>query len=451
MSLPTVELVVGRLRDGVSTTHPSFKKLRDACVIGGLPKQVYGVAVEDSQMLYWLIHYDTIEPKDFLPKWPSDFCDYFKEIKEITTEEPVSFYMPRDSYAVLFPQKSTSVPITEIVVLELKSEADIDKYKTAQQAVVDAQSKEPTAHAPWFSMIKSDKGVSTGLVFVGWDSKEAHEAWAAKHGALLQPLRDVAANATIVHVPFREHTTSVGSSRLRPVPNPLAIKDLAKAINTNTNAYAATHFICTNPRVSFESPEMSTHPVELLIITVKAEITSDSAAFTVFREEASKTDDAVVRQAYGFQVNDPARLYWLRQFREGTSPEAFGSFAQSKAVLDISASEAIVHNLHFKELPNEVFTAPVTEISTVTLKQEINPDEFTAYRASLTTILLQSPVFRGLARGVPEADRTTWTLLGWESIEGHHAWAKEHMGTTLEYFVKSVEKSAAVHVSWSVL
>ncbi|TFY64169.1 hypothetical protein EVJ58_g2803 [Rhodofomes roseus] len=419
MSLPTVELVVGRLRDGVSTTHPSFKKLRDACVIGGLPKQVYGVAVEDSQMLYWLIpDYDTIEPKDFLPKWPSDFCDYFKEIKEITTEEPVSFYMPRDSYAVLFPQKSTSVPITEIVVLELKSEADIDKYKTAQQAVVDAQSKEPTAHAPWFSMIKSDKGVSTGLVFVGWDSKE---------------------------------TTSVGSSRLRPVPNPLAIKDLAKAINTNTNAYAATHFICTNPRVSFELPEMSTHPVELLIITVKAEITSDSAAFTVFREEASKTDDAVVRQAYGFQVNDPTRLYWLRQFREGTSPEAFGSFAQSKAVLDISASEAIVHNLHFKELPNEVFTAPVTEISTVTLKQEINPDEFTAYRASLTTILLQSPVFRGLARGVPEADRTTWTLLGWESIEGHHAWAKEHMGTTLEYFVKSVEKSAAVHVSWSVL
>lgn len=207
MSLPTVELVVGRLRDGVTTAHPSFKKLRDACVIGGLPTQSmsYGVAAEDAQTFYGIVHYETFEPKDFLPKWPSDFCDYSKEIKEVMHEEPVCYYMPRDSYATLFPTKATSVPITEIVLLDLKDEAQVEKYKKIQQAIVDAQNKEPTAHGSWFSVIKTDKGMWTGLIFVGWDSKEAHEAWAAKNAALVQPLREVAVNATLVHVALTNH------------------------------------------------------------------------------------------------------------------------------------------------------------------------------------------------------------------------------------------------------
>ena len=61
------------------------------------------------------VDYETITPKDFLPKWPSDFCDYFKEIGEIMAEEPVSYYMPRDSCAKLFPKALTDAPVTEIV------------------------------------------------------------------------------------------------------------------------------------------------------------------------------------------------------------------------------------------------------------------------------------------------------------------------------------------------
>ena len=55
MSLPLVELIIGRLKEGVTIDHPSFKKLREACVIAGLPKQSYGVAIEDSRALYWII------------------------------------------------------------------------------------------------------------------------------------------------------------------------------------------------------------------------------------------------------------------------------------------------------------------------------------------------------------------------------------------------------------
>lgn len=55
MSLPLVELIVGHLKEGVTTAHPSFKKLRDACALGGLTKQTYGVAVENPRKLYWVI------------------------------------------------------------------------------------------------------------------------------------------------------------------------------------------------------------------------------------------------------------------------------------------------------------------------------------------------------------------------------------------------------------
>ena len=59
MLLPVVELVVGTLKDGVAITHPSFKKLRDACTMRGLTKQSYGVALENPRKLYWVIR----EPK----------------------------------------------------------------------------------------------------------------------------------------------------------------------------------------------------------------------------------------------------------------------------------------------------------------------------------------------------------------------------------------------------
>ncbi|KZT64301.1 hypothetical protein DAEQUDRAFT_732813 [Daedalea quercina L-15889] len=200
MSLPVVELVVGHLRDGVTTDHPSFIKLRDACVIGGLHKQSYGVAIEDNQTLYGIIHYETFTPDDFLSKWPSDLCDYSKEINEIMKEEPVSYYMPRDSYANLLSKGTTSAPVTEIVVVELKGEEIVGQYKKAQQTIMDALADEPSAHDPWFSVIKSKAGIWTAIIFVGWDSKEAHERWGAKNAALIQLFGDIAANVSLVHV-----------------------------------------------------------------------------------------------------------------------------------------------------------------------------------------------------------------------------------------------------------
>lgn len=37
---------------------------------------------------------------------------------------------------------------------------------------MDAQAAEPTAHEGWYSLIKTEKGVWTGVIFVGWDSVE---------------------------------------------------------------------------------------------------------------------------------------------------------------------------------------------------------------------------------------------------------------------------------------
>lgn len=55
MSLPIVRLNVGNLKEGVTTAHSTFKKLRDAYAVGGLANQSFGVAIEDPRKLFWII------------------------------------------------------------------------------------------------------------------------------------------------------------------------------------------------------------------------------------------------------------------------------------------------------------------------------------------------------------------------------------------------------------
>ena len=59
--------------------------------------------------------HETITPKDFLSKWPSEVCDYSKAISEIMTEKPDTYDMPSDSCSKPFPKALTDAPVTEIV------------------------------------------------------------------------------------------------------------------------------------------------------------------------------------------------------------------------------------------------------------------------------------------------------------------------------------------------
>ncbi|KAH9932634.1 uncharacterized protein B0H18DRAFT_33014 [Fomitopsis serialis] len=196
-----------------------------------------------------------------------------------------------------------------------------------------------------------------------------------------------------------------------------------------------------------------THPVELLILDVKDGIDAAALEFTKFRAEMALTvgaDDGAVRQAYGFVVGNPRQLYWLRQFREGSLPTLPAAFPASLDDLRAPDSQRAVHTFRFRELPDEVLSAPVIEASTITLKETVDADAFAASQATLTAEMRASPVFRGMARTVPE-DRVTLTLIGWQSIEGHYAWAEANMGTSLVQLIQSLEKSSHVHVSFTIV
>lgn len=58
------------------------------------------------------------------------------------------------------------------MIVEPKDVDQLEQYREVQQGVVDAQAAEPTAHEGWYSLIKTEKGVWTGVIFVGWDSVE---------------------------------------------------------------------------------------------------------------------------------------------------------------------------------------------------------------------------------------------------------------------------------------
>ena len=54
----------------------------------------------------------------------------------------------------------------------------------------------------------------------------------------------------------------------------------------------------------------------------------------------------------------------------------------------------------------------------MTLKKEVDIDDFMVYQDTITAAMEKEPAFKGIARSVPDREaRTLWVFVGWESKE----------------------------------
>ncbi|KAI0729173.1 hypothetical protein C8Q72DRAFT_830573 [Fomitopsis betulina] len=196
----TVELIVVDLKEGVGKDDATFKKLREGAAKGGLKRQSFGLSIEHPNKLYWIgVFENGLEPKDF--KWPEEeYGNFTEQLKAISTSD----FTRRIATCRDFPNKVVEAPVTETAIATLKAGADIQKLKESQEEVGAKLSSAPGVHASAYGIVKEAGSQDVLLLFVGWDSVEAHNAVRAEHqnDPLVALLRAAVEKMELVHVAF---------------------------------------------------------------------------------------------------------------------------------------------------------------------------------------------------------------------------------------------------------
>ncbi|KIM81567.1 hypothetical protein PILCRDRAFT_89050 [Piloderma croceum F 1598] len=159
--------------------------------------------------------------------------------------------------------------------------------------------------------------------------------------------------------------------------------------------------------------------VQLIRVSVNDAFTADPSLFDKLREGATKA--GIVKQSFGFGVEEPTQLYWILHFDQGFEPtesvwptNEYGNFTEGLMGISTEVTKTL---LTFESFSAETIKAPLTEITILTLKDGAKIEEFKS---------VIDPFQAGFASEVPTSwavnsfnDREVFLFAGWDSVETH--------------------------------
>lgn len=133
--------------------------------------------------------------------------------------------------------------------------------------------------------------------------------------------------------------------------------------------------------------------------------------------------DGFSKAYLGFEVEDPTNAFWVFQW---ASLAAHGAYRQTEAFKAIQATAQQIYTGQPKHVfvnfsdTTQIFSAPVTEFVTFTLKEGASIDKLEPLVAQLQTGLAGTPNFYG-SSWAPVIDKpdVIYGVLGWESVQAH--------------------------------
>ncbi|KAH9932625.1 uncharacterized protein B0H18DRAFT_986715 [Fomitopsis serialis] len=186
-----VELIVVDLKEGTDKENTAFRKLREGAAKGGLKASHFE---------------DGFELKDF--SWPTDeYGDFDNELKKIAASDVTRHFLTFPS----FSPAVTAAPVTETVILTLKEDADLAAFKAFQDGAISKLKEAPVVHGAAYAITTEAGANPIVVLFVGWDSAEAHQAIAAapESQALLGTLYAFIEKGDLVHVSYSKRPRRV--------------------------------------------------------------------------------------------------------------------------------------------------------------------------------------------------------------------------------------------------
>ncbi|KZT64288.1 hypothetical protein DAEQUDRAFT_732796 [Daedalea quercina L-15889] len=171
-----VELIIVDVKEGVGKDDAILKKLREAAAKGGLKHQSYGFTVENPNKYVWILYIENgFEAKDF--KWPAaEYGDFAEELKKVSTSDFTRYFFSFPS----FPPTITSAPVTETALITLKADVDLAQFNLLQEGIIGQLKQQPTVLGTTHAITTEAGANPIVLLFVGWESVEAHKALVAK-------------------------------------------------------------------------------------------------------------------------------------------------------------------------------------------------------------------------------------------------------------------------------
>ncbi|KAG1872504.1 hypothetical protein DFJ58DRAFT_762013 [Suillus subalutaceus] len=153
-----------------------------------------------------------------------------------------------------------------------------------------------------------------------------------------------------------------------------------------------------------------------------AELTTASSADIAPIEGLSKLIVDRLRAYIGFETEDPSNAFWVfgRSSLRHTSSNRQDTFKATQAISQqIFASTPTSVFVNFSDT-SRIFSAPVTEFVTFTLKEGVSMDALQPLVAQLEEKLQGTPKFYGSSwASVNDKPNVVYGVLGWESVQAH--------------------------------
>lgn len=156
---------------------------------------------------------------------------------------------------------------------------------------------------------------------------------------------------------------------------------------------------------------------------------------------------------YGFETEDPSNAFWVFEWSSQAAHEAYhridtddfkDALATSQQLFASKPTQTIVN---FSD-PSRIFSAPVTEFVTFTLKSDVSMNALQPLVTQLQAELQETPNFYGSDWApVVGKPNVVYGVLGWESVQAH--WDAVSSGPLKEIIdeVKKIADLWLVHVA----
>ncbi|KAK7455757.1 hypothetical protein VKT23_010789 [Stygiomarasmius scandens] len=195
---------------------------------------------------------------------------------------------------------------------------------------------------------------------------------------------------------------------------------------------------------------------EYLHFRTKPTFTSDPSLFAKLREGARAA--GIVNQSYGLGVEDKEVLHWLIQFDQGFGPKEFvwdeakyGDFINEVMKIAQQPPESAFMNFDEEPFPKAVTDAPVTELATLGIKEDLSKEQVSKTMDEACARLRKATGAKGACWGVDGSKpRDVYLFVGWESVESHVAYTKTDDFKEVQKLLGGVVASAKMsHVAFS--
>jgi len=155
---------------GFKLNSPAFARLREAVVKAGVKEQYYGISMDESDNLFWVIQWPVTGSKG--PEQSEPFRESIKALD--VDSKPTSWYLPFDNADK--PRPALTAPLCQLCALHMNDTSQRATIASSLHKTFTDCYYAPGFNGGYWSTATNDDRMN--FYYLGWNSREDHDAFA---------------------------------------------------------------------------------------------------------------------------------------------------------------------------------------------------------------------------------------------------------------------------------